>query len=125
MPTAPPSRCTQHGCHELVDAGARCPEHRPKPWAQRSRFRPTGNTRKAKAFRDEHLRLEPHCRHCAAQGSKTPGEQVDHITPLWLGGARYDHANAQTLCAPHHEAKTRREASLRARMRAASRSQTR
>jgi len=121
MPTAPPQRCTftDHTgrCAALVRDGARCDQHKPKPWATRSRHWGKGSTRKSRAFRAEHLRREPNCRWCTAQGTSTPGEQVDHITPLSQGGAEFDHANAQTLCAPHHDAKTRAEAAARQRAR--------
>lgn len=122
MPTSPPVRCTYSDhtgtCGTLVTNGARCPQHRPQPWATRSRHWGRGSTRQWRAFRAEHLRREPHCRACAAHGRTTPGEQVDHITPLSQGGAEFDHANAQTLCTRHHDLKTRAESALRQRLRA-------
>lgn len=38
------------------------------------------------------------------------GAHIDHIVPLRAGGAPYDQANLQTLCASCHSKKTRREA---------------
>ncbi|WP_239476495.1 HNH endonuclease [Nocardia arizonensis] len=36
--------------------------------------------------------------------------EVDHITPLHLGGTRYDWANLQSLCEEHHLVKSLEEA---------------
>lgn len=47
----------------------------------------------------------------------TTGWHADHILALADGGT-WDLANAQTLCAPHHKAKTAREATARAQARA-------
>jgi 5-methylcytosine-specific restriction protein A len=54
---------------------------------------------------------EPLCRACIQEGKDFPEvtTQVDHITPLEQGGAPYDRANLQGLCAHHHSVKTRRE----------------
>lgn len=119
MPTAPPQRCTYTGaegkCTTLVTNGGRCPQHRPPPWATRSKHWGTGSTRRWRATRATHLAHEPHCRHCAQRGITTPGTEVDHITPLSQGGAQDDPANLQTLCTPCHDRKTRAEASQRTR----------
>lgn len=40
---------------------------------------------------------------------------VDHIIPLWMGGKNED-SNLEPLCGPHHAAKTKREAALRAKV---------
>ena len=60
------------------------------------------------------LRKHPLCCHCEAEGQVTAGQEVDHITPLWKGGADNE-SNYQTLCKPHHEVKTALEAKERAR----------
>lgn len=120
MPTSPPQRCSHTDatgkCTELT-TGGRCPQHRPPPWQTRSTHWGKGSTRKSRAFRAEQLRREPNCRTCAREGNTTPATQVDHILPLSQGGSEYDHANAQSLCAPHHDLKTRAEAAARQRAR--------
>lgn len=58
------------------------------------------------------LSLNPLCCMCHSEGRTTAGAEVDHITPLWQGGAD-DESNYQTLCEPHHKAKTAREAGMR------------
>ena len=59
------------------------------------------NWRRARAH---YIARYPWCTVCGA-----PGEHVDHIIPLKLGGARLDERNLQTLCASCHAVKTRRE----------------
>jgi len=58
------------------------------------------------------LRDDYTCRRC---GRVDPGSglEVDHITPLSLGGAESD-SNRQTLCIECHKAKTAGEAGSRA-----------
>jgi hypothetical protein len=41
-----------------------------------------------------------------AEGTSTIATEVDHLTPISKGGARYDHANLQSLCSSHHSIKT-------------------
>ena len=50
---------------------------------------------------------------CQDCGCVTRELEVDHITPLWQGGADVD-ANLQSLCTDCHAAKTAREAGMRA-----------
>lgn len=54
--------------------------------------------------RDMHL-----CQVCQRNGRATPATEVDHITPLSLGGSD-DDQNLQAICEPCHKAKTEREA---------------
>ncbi|MGA5467164.1 HNH endonuclease signature motif containing protein [Mycobacterium sp. NPDC050041] len=59
--------------------------------------------RAIKAYRQAHPYCEwPNCRRVM--------HQVDHIVPLAEGGDRYDHANMQSLCKPHHDQKTTADA---------------
>ena len=60
------------------------------------------------------LREHPMCVMCEMQGFVTAAEEVDHIVPLWDGGAD-DESNYQSLCKPCHSDKTAREAGHRAK----------
>lgn len=51
---------------------------------------------------------------CARPGCTIRATDVDHILPLWLGGSNRE-KNLEGLCPPHHAAKTKLEASLRAK----------
>ena len=55
----------------------------------------------------------PLCCDCEAEGRTTLGDEVDHDTPLWKGGAD-DESNFRTRCKDHHKAKTAEEAKERA-----------
>ncbi|WP_395407957.1 HNH endonuclease [Pseudoduganella sp. UC29_106] len=58
-------------------------------------------------------RDHPLCVICEASGITAVVEEVDHIIPLWKGGAD-DETNLQSLCKPCHATKTAAEASERA-----------
>lgn len=64
--------------------------------------------------RERWLSQHPLCCECQAEGRVMQGQEVDHIEPLWQGGAD-DESNYQTLCKTHHAAKTKREAADRSR----------
>ena len=51
---------------------------------------------------------------CARPGCPERATDVDHILPLWLGGSNRE-KNLEGLCPGHHAAKTKAEASLRAK----------
>lgn len=51
--------------------------------------------------RKRQLAREPLCRECGA-----PATDVDHVKPRSRGGAPFDPANLQSLCATHHSHKT-------------------
>jgi len=51
---------------------------------------------------------------CARPGCPERATDVDHILPLWLGGNNRE-KNLEGLCPAHHAAKTKAEASLRAK----------
>lgn len=53
------------------------------------------------------------CVHCATLGMVSYGNELDHIVPLWQGGAESD-LNRQWLCDVHHREKTSMEANQRA-----------
>lgn len=58
--------------------------------------------------RRRQLAREPCCRVCTEAGRDTLATQVDHIHPIAAGGAPFDPANLQSLCATHHSFKTMR-----------------
>lgn len=53
------------------------------------------------------------CAECKRLGLTRYGDQLDHKTPLWAGGAESD-ANREWLCIEHHSNKTASEAAIRA-----------
>lgn len=54
----------------------------------------------------------PLCVECDKQGRVTAAQELDHVIPLWQGGAD-DAANLQGLCIPCHREKTAAEAGRR------------
>jgi 5-methylcytosine-specific restriction enzyme A len=58
------------------------------------------------------LRAHPMCTTCEAQGRLSVATEVDHVIPLWKGGAD-DEDNYQSQCKPCHAIKSAREASER------------
>ncbi|GAA4680374.1 HNH endonuclease signature motif containing protein [Nocardioides nanhaiensis] len=113
MPTAPPSRCLVTGCTDWAVARGRCAEHY-TPWEQRSARNTNTDRRRARAFRSAVLRRDGVCRACGQRDAV----EADHVRPVADGGARYDPANGQGLCAPCHDSKTRSENAARNRQRA-------
>ncbi len=75
------------------------PRDRGRPWR-----------RKRAAWLAEH----PLCCACEAKGRVAVAVIVDHVVPLWRGGAD-DASNYQSLCGPDHAAKSAREAVERAK----------
>ena len=71
----------------------------------------TGNSHYAavKKFTRENARL---CAVCTRLGLVGYGDELDHIVPLWMGGAE-SNSNRQWLCLAHHKAKTAEEYKLR------------
>lgn len=51
---------------------------------------------------------------CQAKGCTKPGCYADHIVERRDGGAVFDMANLEWLCAPHHQIKTAQERARRA-----------
>lgn len=54
------------------------------------------------------LRAHPLCVHCQQQGRVIAATEVDHITPLSMGGTD-EESNLQALCHDCHAIKTTRE----------------
>jgi 5-methylcytosine-specific restriction protein A len=61
--------------------------------------------RKWMAIREKVLRLTPHCVECYKSGKVNPATEIDHILPLFKGGAD-DLDNLQALCDDCHNTKT-------------------
>lgn len=59
------------------------------------------------------LHHNPLCAECLKTGQVTEAREVDHVTPLWAGGADSEE-NLQGLCVACHAAKTAQEAAQRA-----------
>lgn len=74
------------------------PRDRGRPWRRR---------------RAAWLREHPLCCKCEEGDRITLATQVDHVTPLWKGGAD-DETNLQSMCDPCHDAKSALEAAERA-----------
>ncbi|MER7967773.1 HNH endonuclease [Streptomyces sp. NPDC096080] len=119
MPTRPPTRCAQPGCPVLVPKG-RCDEHKPAPWAGRddkaARYGiSSGRWRTLKRRVTE--RDNGCCYRCGAeqpdQADDPDGEhghQLDHIVPIFEGGAVEDLDNLGLICEPCHLDKSKAEA---------------
>lgn len=56
-------------------------------------------------IRAKHFRLKPLCVMCEAVGRTELATELDHIVPLYKGGADQDH-NRQGLCYACHKVKT-------------------
>jgi len=62
-----------------------------------------------KNFERDHPRLYAECQR---QGRVRYGDELDHIVPLWQGGAVSD-TSTEWICRNDHKIKTAREASMR------------
>ena len=71
------------------------------------------NSTKWRKFRKVYFANNPLCVRCEKNGLITPGKDVDHITPIRLGGEIYDYDNLQTLCKPCHNRKSGKEAHMK------------
>ena len=124
MPWAARKPCSHPGCNALVNRADRyCTEHQRQSWRERTAARRADATEaplqalysstRWRAFRRVFLAEHPLCVECRAAGRITAANVVDHITPVREGGAVWDVANLQPLCAPHHDAKSGRETTAR------------
>lgn len=106
-PWSPKRVCCHPGCGQLCDGG-RCPKHQRqerKEYDARRRHDPRHSfywTAEWRRTRSEHLRQEPYCRLCAAEGKTVEAQAVDHVIPVTQNGAKFDHENLRSLCASHH-----------------------
>ena len=63
-------------------------------------------------LRRQVIAANPLCVHCLAKGRPTQAKEIDHITPISMGGTN-DLANLQALCLDCHRRKTAQEAKAR------------
>ncbi|MFD3431145.1 HNH endonuclease [Nocardia fluminea] len=103
MPTRPPRVCNK--CRRPAPSNQRCPCT--PAWSGRNGYTGSGSTRRWRTIRAAKLEEQPICE---ANGCRALAVEVDHITPVGANGDRYDWANLQSLCHPHHQAKTSAEA---------------
>lgn len=114
MPMAPRKPCAEGGCGVLVASGTpRCGVHTRAYQARRNASR-GGSGWAVTASRERVIARDGGCVGPGPHGGE--GFVVDHVVPLWAGGADTD-ANKQTLCPCCSAAKTAREASERAAQR--------
>jgi 5-methylcytosine-specific restriction protein A len=57
---------------------------------------------------------QPLCRMCEAKGFVTPGAEMDHIVPIFMGGSN-DDDNLQMLCVECHRKKSADDLGVRFR----------
>lgn len=106
----PLNRCATPGCAELVPPGSRfcAPHQEAAPSADRSEYHRANNyfysSARWRGFRLWFLRRSPLC---VGADCNQPATQVDHITPIFEGGARFSAENCQSLCTSCHSKKTR------------------
>lgn len=127
MARGAPRICTYPGCNVLVVKG-RCAKHPAttsnaeyRARNQQRRARPDNNDAMySKAWwrrlRDAKRKADPLCEECRREGRVRAMTHVDHIVPISEGGDPRDWDNLQSLCKPHHTAKTNRERARRARV---------
>lgn len=119
MPSRPPSRCAEPGCHTLVPQG-RCDEHKRTPWAGRddkaARYGISSGSWRALKRR---VTIRDHgcCYRCGidqadalADDPDASGHVLDHITPIFEGGSATNMDNLGLLCTLCDEIKSKSEA---------------
>ncbi|MCS3605313.1 HNH endonuclease [Erwinia rhapontici] len=113
MPPRTPRACRKRGCRTTtINTSGYCDEHKGEGWAA---YKP-GQDRHQRGYgtdwealrvvvlqRDNHL-----CQECLKEGLARQAKTVDHIIPKARGGGD-DPRNLQSLCWPHHHAKTAKE----------------
>lgn len=90
----------------------------PQPWKPKrirkqkvdnSKFYQSKQWRKVRKL---YVQQNPLCVHCLDRGLTTAVQEVDHIKPLRLGGAKFDFENLQSLCKSCHARKSGKESHL-------------
>lgn len=115
-----PGPCNYPGCPNITFEPY-CEDHSHVRAEKQKRYdskRPGSSARgygsKWRKLRDMHLRREPFCRMCRAEGRRTPATMVDHIKPLSQGGDN-NWENLQALCHSCHMKKTAAETKTKRR----------
>lgn len=110
MPSAPAT-------HNAISRGSRdalkrdAARHYNKHSREGQAFYSSPQWRAARAW---HVRQNPLCVECRAQGKAKAVDVVDHIIEIKDGGAKLSADNLQSLCHAHHNAKSARERAQRA-----------
>ena len=122
MPTRAQRICKYPGCNKVIDYGwsAYCEAHRAAQVDNRAKLsksydvvRPERHkfyhTARWRRVREAHIKKNPLCVMCLAEGKVTQGVIVDHIVEIQDGGDLTSPDNLQTLCRYHHNFKTSQE----------------
>lgn len=106
MPGRAPTVCATGGCPEVAIAGGHCAGHQRKPWRN-----PSPSSTQLKGARWNRTRRRALARAswvCQVAGCAAKATDVHHLTPIADGGAVFDPANLQAICAEHHRKQHRR-----------------
>ena len=71
------------------------------------------NSKKWRSLRNYYYSMNPLCEECERAGYIIEGRDVDHITPMRLGGSHTSLSNLQTLCKTCHARKSGRESKIK------------
>lgn len=105
MPTAPIGTCSWPTCPARTDRRF-CPTHATETERARGSSTARGYDRAWQRLRRAKIAANPICEVAGCSQATT---EVDHIRPIARGGERLVWANLQSMCKPHHSAKTMRE----------------
>lgn len=114
MPNRSKRPCSYPGCSALAEAG-RCDKHKQQERTRYEQQRGTATSRgydsRWRKARLGYLRAHPLCVECERNGRVTAATVVDHIVPHKGDKALFwdSENNWQSMCKPHHDAKTARE----------------
>lgn len=62
-----------------------------------------------RSTRNAYIKANPWCVDCEKEGKKVKADVVDHKKQVILDGDKFNPDNLQSLCHPHHNAKSARE----------------
>jgi 5-methylcytosine-specific restriction endonuclease McrA len=95
------------------------PKASKKSWIAENRGNHRGRVRTEKdsfyhttawrTLRRKYITANPLCEECKRRGRITPGQVIDHITPIKQDGDPLNWNNLQTLCNPCHASKSGKE----------------
>lgn len=87
-------------------------EYKPGSWSKTDNSK-IYQSQKWRKLRKWFFVNNPLCAECLRNGTVKEGTDVDHITPIRLGGEVYDENNLQTLCKSCHNRKSAKEAHIK------------